>query len=107
LIKKQNYNDYKISVILNDIYKNGVTYNMNGVIDEDNILPKTKNGIHIFINEKYKNIIVILNVIIPMFEKYKTFYYIEYFEPYGIYSNRDKFGNEISNLTDYNYQPIL
>ena len=53
----KNYNGYKISIILNDVYggkSNGVTNN-NGRIDDQ------KNGINIIMNEKFQNILIIIN----------------------------------------------
>jgi hypothetical protein len=105
--KKQNYNDYKLSVILNDIYYTGNTYTMNGIVDEDNLLPDNMNGIHIFINDKYKNVLVVLNVLIPMFSEYNNFYNISYFEPYNaLYYNRTKDDNRICNSDNYVYDPF-
>lgn len=101
-----SYNDYKISVILNDIYVTGGTYVMNGVVDENNVLPKNKNGIHIMINEKFKNILIILNVMIPMYPEYNSFYNLSYFNPdIGLYKTQTKNGDEISDNVGNKYNP--
>jgi hypothetical protein len=54
----KNYNGYKFSIILNDIY-DGVS---NGINDRTNkVIDTTKNGINIILNDKFKNILIIIN----------------------------------------------
>ena len=54
----KNYNGYKFSIILNDVYgteSSGIVNNSQGLIDT------TSNGLNIIMNEKFKNILVIIN----------------------------------------------
>lgn len=53
-----SYNNYKLSIILNENY-NGVD---TGLLNNNNYVDTTTNSINIIMNEEYKNVLVILNV---------------------------------------------
>ena len=58
----KNYNGYKISIILNDVY-GGNGGRSNGITNNTQI-DNSKNGINIIMNEKFKNILIIINFIV-------------------------------------------
>ena len=67
-----NYNNYKFSIILNDVYDyyNGSTHvglYENG-LSGNTIIDKSADAIHVFLNDKFKNVLVIINVKIPIQE---------------------------------------
>jgi hypothetical protein len=112
------FNEYKFAVILSDNYnlynldktKVGDTYTYTynssvgdkniSIYDPDNRLIKSSyNGIHIFLNDKFKNIIVIINKNIPINNEWGTLNNVDIFgENYGLY-----FGK---TLDGYNLLPI-
>ena len=112
----KNYNGYKFSVILNTIYNTGATY-----LDEDfayllkklpakgvkskNDLIGNKNSLHIFTNDKYKNILIIINIKLDAINKnVLTLNNVEYFEQReGMYYNKSRGNlNKSYNLYDPN-----
>jgi len=100
----EKYNGYKLSIILNDVYYNqqsGIPYVVNGINNYNGIININDNGIHIIMNEKYKNILIIINVGIIISSGSNTFNNVElYHEKIGLYKNIDVNGNIIS--TNYN-----
>ena len=67
------FNNYKFTIILNDVYDyySGVTnigLSQNGLTN-NSIIDSSANGIHVFLNEKFKNFLIIINVVIPI-QKY-------------------------------------
>jgi hypothetical protein len=92
--KKITYNNYKFSIILNDMYNNIQTNVIGYPLDE---------GIHIFVNDKYKNILVIITI--DFIDTGSTqLNDLSVMDPYfGIYMNQT-----LSGTTAYsNYDPNL
>jgi PKD repeat protein len=93
------YNDYKFTIILNDRYS-GVTdsYLNDKALSNNTIIDTTKNGIHIILNEKFKNVLVIINVKIPILSSYEDLNMIDIFgENYGLYYAKTLTGDSIDN----------
>ncbi len=66
----KNFNNYKFSIILNEglEYYNDSTYIglfENG-LSGNTVIDKTSNAIHVFLNEKFKNCLIVINVKIPI-----------------------------------------
>lgn len=108
------FNGYKFSILLNDRYSsydysdNFVeTYN-NGIQGNMELNSPNKNGIHIYLNDKYKNILVIININIPIHDNaiHKNLNSVEYYgEKYGLYYGKGLNGDLIyegSVATKYN-----
>jgi hypothetical protein len=89
----KNFNDYKFSIILNDVYEyydgnvySGITENG---LTENNIIDKKTNGIHVFLNERFKNVLIIINIKIEMQSKFLTLNNVDRFgENYGLYTGK-------------------
>lgn len=120
------YNGYKMSVIFNENYKN-VKYDktqqdtfsnpvytdtINTTIkDNANIIDNLSNNINIFINEKYKNMLIIINTVIPINREWFSLNNVDIFgENYGLYYGKTKdnkynllplTGDSISNFVQY------
>ena len=99
-IGQKNYNDYKFSIIFNDNYQfNEIDENFS-VLDTERILDTSKDCINIIMNEKFKNILIIINTsfqnpMIPLnnIDKYD--------EKTGLYNGLDRDGNKIPE-SEYN-----
>jgi len=105
-----NYNGYKFSIILNEKYT-GYTNKL--LSDYEDLLPLDKvyssnnilgddNGIHIFVNDKYKNILIIVNVNFkqPTNNEILTLNNISHFDQReGLYMNTTKSGT--TAFSDY------
>ena len=120
----QKYNGYKFSIILSENYslysfeKAGSTYinptslgrkntSINGI---NNLIKPGNDGIHVFLNDKYKNILVIINKIIPINNEWRSLNNVDMFgENYGLYYGKTLDGMDIlpmSGTTDPNrYNP--
>lgn len=86
----KNYNDYKLSIILNENY-NGVN---KGVINSENYITTNKNVINIILNEKHKNVLIAINA--KLGENITTLNdLISYKENYGLYYGKDVEGNAV------------
>ena len=89
----KNYNDYKFSIILNDVYDyyNGNTHvglSENGLIN-NTVIDKNVNGVHVFLNDKFKNFLIIINVKIPIQQDLMTLNNVSDFgEKHGIYNSK-------------------
>jgi hypothetical protein len=115
--KSDKYNNYKMSVLLNDVYFTSFgsnPYLVNGVTNFDGILNVYNNGIHVIINEIYKNILIIVNVKIDIASGDQSFNNIQkYKEKDGLYTNKDINGTKVSNyydpslLSSYNFITAL
>jgi hypothetical protein len=102
------YSGYKFSIILNDVYYDDLEsepYCINGINNFNEIIDISENGIHVIINENYKNILIIINIgIVIDNNSGQTFNYIDYFdERSGLYENKYKNGETSSS----NYDPML
>ena len=87
----KNFNNYKFSIILNDVYEyydgTNYTYTKENGLTDNNIIDKNTNGIHVFLNEKYKNFLIIINVKIPIQQNLGDFNNVDIFdEKLGIYT---------------------
>ena len=89
----KNFNGYKFAIILNDVYDyydgTGKTlfdlfeYGLTG----NTVIDKSTNAIHVFLNEKFKNFLIVINVKIPIQSEYITLNNIPHFgEKFGIYN---------------------
>jgi len=104
------YDGYRFSIILNDVYynsDNNTPYNVNGVTDYDGIMNVIDDGIHVIINDIYKNILVIINVGITIPNNNgETFNYVTLFgEKDGLYDNKYRNGDTASS--DYNSKKLV
>lgn len=102
----KNYNGYKFSIILNDVYgteSNGIVNNKDGVIDVFH------NGLNIIMNEKFKNILVIINFKVSSSSATPRLNDVSvYNEKDGLYYGLKKDGTKISGydsnpITAYNF----
>ncbi|MCK9416733.1 hypothetical protein M0Q97_08770, partial [Candidatus Dojkabacteria bacterium] len=107
--KFENYNGYKFSIILNSHYTNlsSVTFNSDAIQSDavmSNIVEFDGNAIHIFINDKFKNILVIINMNFESLDnRYLTFNDTTFFDyREGICYNITKSGD-----TAFVYDPSL
>ena len=118
-----NFNGYKFSVILSENYnlykldKNGNSYSnpeslgsRNTSILGSNLLLKTSSdGTHIFLNKKFKNVLIIINRNIPINYEWNSLNNIDVFgENYGLYHGKTLDGQDIlpvsghTNIRRYN-----
>ncbi|MCB1712902.1 MAG: hypothetical protein KDH96_10605, partial [Candidatus Riesia sp.] len=93
------YNEYKISVILSDVYYNdnsGTPYNINALVNYNDIVNIYNNGIHIIINKIYKNILVIINYAFALTGSTSdTINNVDlYGEKFGLYYSKNKNSSE-------------
>ena len=112
----QKYNGYKFAVILNENYDlynfdyDGVsTYsnpvslgiNSNSVYYGNKSLIKSSNeGIHIFLNDKFKNVVIIINKIIPINSEWGSLNNVDKFgENYGLYYGKTLDGFDLYPIT--------
>jgi len=101
------YEDYKFSIILNDVYyKYGSNrpYKVNGIINYEDLINVTDDGIHVILNDIYKNILIIINVKIELNgSNNETFNYVSFFnEKDGLYDNINISGVTASSTFDNN-----
>ncbi len=72
IINKNTYNGYKFAIILNDVYKyydawskptgpEDVLYEIENGLQNNSTIDTDVNGIHVFLNDKYKNILCVIN----------------------------------------------
>jgi hypothetical protein len=101
----KNYNGYKFSIILNDVYggySEGIVNNSGGLIDT------VGNGINIIMNEKFKNVLIIINFNVSSMNEYRLNDTSVYNEKDGLYYGLKKNGGHIGGynstiLTAYNF----
>jgi len=110
----KNFNGYKFSIILNDVYEyyNGTEYvgiYENGLTG-NTVLNNSFNGIHVFLNEKFKNFLIIINVKIPIQQNLINLNNVPVFgETYGLYNSKKLNGESLvypANITK-EYNPSL
>jgi hypothetical protein len=102
----KNYNNYKFAIILNDVYS-GSSINENG-LSGNTIINNTVNGIHVFLNEKFKNFLIVINVRIPIFDSYINLNNVPVFgEKYGLYNSKCLNGSDLITGVTYKYDPAL
>ena len=101
----KNFNNYKLSIILNESYSD----DNNGIINNKNKISFLDNGINIILNEKWKNILIIINFVISSESKNNELNNISiYDEKNGLYYGLKKDKTNISDyksnvLTAYNF----
>ena len=61
LFGNTNYNNYKLSVIFNENYNDSST----GLLNNNGYVDITRPSINIILNEKFENILIIINALIP------------------------------------------
>lgn len=98
----KNYNGYKFSIILNEVYdyyNDDATYNSsienglsgNTIINNSSGVTSgiTSNSIHVFLNDKFKNILVVVNIRIPIQKSLVNLNNVPVFgERGGLYTSR-------------------
>jgi len=89
----KNFNNYKFAIILNDVYDYYRDYLYLGLsengLSNNYIIDKSVNGIHVFLNEKFKNFLIVINVKIPIQERFINLNNVPVFgERYGLYNSR-------------------
>jgi len=110
----KNYNNYKFAIILNDVYDyySGITHiglTENGLTG-NTIIDSGTTGIHVFLNDKFKNILIVINVRIPIQQEWINLNNVPVFgEKYGLYNSKTLNGiNLVSGVTvTYEYDPAL
>ena len=120
------YNGYKMAVIFNENYKNIKYQKINSdyynpeysettnttINDPNNVLDSLSNNINIIVNEKYKNLLIIINAVIPINKEWFSLNNVDVFgENYGLYYGKTKdnkynllpmTGSSISSFVEYN-----
>lgn len=108
----RNYDDYKFSIILNDVYKYYDNYLFtgyyeNGLVD-NYIIDKYSNAIHVFLNDKFKNVLIIINAIIPMQVKHTSINNVASFgEKYGLYNGKTVDNKSFTYPLSIDFDPSL
>lgn len=110
-----NFNGYKFSVILSEYYTPYKYDNIDGVYSNPIqlsgtnsslsssmlLLDSTSNGVNIFLNKKYKNVLVIINKNIPINNEFGTLNNVDEFgENYGLYNGKTLNGVNLLPLTN-------
>jgi hypothetical protein len=95
IINNNTFNNYKFAIILNDVYYyyNGSSTTVVGIneggLSGNTVIDKSVNGIHVFLNDKFKNVLIVINVRIPMQQSLISLNNIPVFnEKYGLYNSR-------------------
>ena len=89
----KNFNNYKFAIILNDVYQyyDGTIYDStfeNG-LSGNTIINKDVNGIHVFLNEKFQNFLIVINFKIPIQKSYININNVPVVgEKYGLYNSK-------------------
>ena len=106
----KNFNNYKFAIILNDVYdyysdQTHIGLSENG-LSGNTIIDSSVNGIHVFLNEKFKNVLVIINVKIPIQQSLINLNNVPVFgEKYGLYNskklNEESLVYPVTGITQY------
>ena len=89
----KNFNNYKFAIILNDVYDyyDGIIHDglyENG-LSGNTVIDNSVNGIHVFLNEKFKNFLIVINIRIPIQENLINLNNVPVFgEKYGLYNSK-------------------
>lgn len=109
----KNFNNYKFAIILNDVYdyysgNTNIGLTENG-LSGNTIIDKSINGIHIFLNDKFKNFLIVVNVKIPMQQDLININNVSVFgEKFGLYNSKKLNGDSfIYPATGITYDPSL
>ena len=111
----KRYNDYKFSILLNDRYRKydnsdqlvGIT---NGALYSTILNNPDSNGIHVFMNDKYKNVMVVVNVVVPIWATINSLNNVtKTGEKYGLYYAKMLNGMPIysGTTTSLRYNPSI
>jgi len=89
----RNFNNYKFSIILNDVYEyySDTTYVdlIENGLSGNTVIDKSVNGIHVFLNDKFKNFLVVINVRIPIQQSFVSLNNVAVFdEKFGLYNSK-------------------
>jgi len=100
----KNFNDYKFSIILNEVY--GST--SNGIVNNKIGINTGQNGINIILNEKWKNVLIIINFKVGDSGTDRLNNVNKFDEKDGLYYGKYKSGEYIPDyksiiLTAYNF----
>ena len=107
-----NFNNYKFAIILNDVYEyynTGYTSTIENGLSGNTVIDKNVNGIHVFLNDKYQNILIVINVKIPIQQSYINLNNVPIFgEKFGLYNSKTLNGNSlVYPATANEYNPAL
>lgn len=104
--ESKKFNDYKFSVLLSEYYRRFTS--AGNLVEEESmglqnysVIDVTKNGIHVILNEKHKNILIIINLVVPILNTIGDFNNLYYLlnEKYGLYYAKQINGNKIDNFS--------
>jgi uncharacterized protein YerC len=89
----KNFNNYKFAIILNDVYQyyDGTIYDstLENGLSGNTVINKDVNGIHVFLNEKFKNFLIVINFKIPIQKNYININNVPIVgEKYGLYNSK-------------------
>lgn len=111
--EEKTFNGYKFTIILNDYYERYdggyfVDSESNGVKDDLGLIDTSKNGIHLFLNEKYKNVLVLINIKIPILDTIYDLNNVEKVgENYGLYRAKTLDDTRIDDGIGEKYDPSI
>jgi hypothetical protein len=113
----KKFNDYKFTILLSEYYRR---FDSSGTLIEEesrglqnnSVIDVTKNGIHVILNEKHKNILIIINLVVPILNTIGDFNNLCYLlnEKYGLYYAKQINGSRIDDFTatlTNRYNPTL
>lgn len=106
----RNYNGYKFSIILNDVYDYLSGATSTGIVENglsgNTVIDKNLNGIHVFLNDKFKNILVVINVKVPMQQVHVNLNNVAVFgEKFGLYNSRTLNGQSL--IYPYQFDDVI
>jgi len=101
LYGNKDFNGYKFSIVLNENYNPSPTF---GIFDPNNLINTSENCINVILNEKYKNVLIILNTSIHFGDTYRLNDVSLYEQKDGLYYGKDLFGD--TGITNY-YNPNI
>ena len=107
--QNKNFNDYKFATILNDVYyyDNNPSVGIENGLSGNTFFDKNINGIHIFLNEKFKNILIVINIKIPIQDSFININNVPLFnEKTGLYDAKTIKSNNLSAINN-SYDPSL
>jgi hypothetical protein len=114
----KKFNGYKFSILLSEYYmrymSDGTLVDVESAgLQNNTLIDTTKNGIHVILNEKYKNILIIINLVVPILDTVRDFNNLAYLlnEKYGLYYAKTSGGTTIDNFLGVSslnrYKPTL
>lgn len=123
IITKDTYNGYKFAIILNDVYTGHIPalpiqpplYKISNGLQDNSVIDDDVNGIHVFLNDKYKNILCVINsrmlfTVTGGYSEFsgKTFNDVSLFgEKHGLYYNKSLNNIEMIPGEYGGYQPVV